>query len=85
MAKVIIQIEDQGEEIHVQAAIDPPLTPDRMTFSTAEIVGLYLRENMATILKQAVTWSKEPEPQPEQPAIAAPKLILPDDITGAPV
>lgn len=84
MAKVVIQIEDQGDEVLVQAAIDPPLTPDRVTFSTAEIVGLYLRENMAGILKQAVTWSKEPETV-EEPAIKAPKLILPDDINGVPV
>ena len=84
MAKFIIQIEDQGDETTVQCAIDPPLTEDKTVFSTAELVGLYLRENMADLLKAAVAWSKEPEPA-EQPALQAPKLILPDDISGAPV
>jgi hypothetical protein len=86
MAKFLIQIEDQGDEVTVQCAIDPPLTEDKAVFSTAELVGLYLREHMADLLKAAVAWSKEPEPAPaEQPALQAPKLILPDDINGVPV
>lgn len=84
MAKVLIQIEDVGDEIVFQAAIDPPLTADKTIFSTAELVGLYLREHASDILAAAVAWAKEPEP--EAPALAAPKLILPDDgIVGAPV
>lgn len=86
MSQVLIQIQDQGDEVHVQVAIDPPLTEDKTVFSTAEIIGLYMREHMADLLKAAVLWTKEPEPAPvEEPAIKAPKLILPDDITGAPV
>lgn len=85
MAKVLIQIEDRDDEVVVQTAIDPPLTQDRELFTTAEIIGLYMREHMADLLKAAVTWSKQAEPA-EPPAIAAPKLILPDDgIEGAPV
>lgn len=85
MAKVLIQIEDVGDEIVFQAAIDPPLTADKTIFSTAEIVGLYLREHASDILAAAVAWTKEPE-QVEEPKVQArPNLILPDDITGAPV
>ena len=77
MARVLIQIEDQEGNIVFQAAIDPPLTEGKDTFTTAELVGLYLREHAADILAAAVAWSKEPEPQ-EAPAIQAPKLILPE-------
>lgn len=86
MAKFILQIEDAGEEVHVNAAVEPPLTDDKTVFTTAELVGLYLREHMPAVLEAAVAWAKEPEPPPvEEPVIKAPKLILPDDITGAPV
>lgn len=86
MAKVIIQIEDVADEIVFQAAIDPPLTEDKTVFSTAEIVGLYLREHMSQILAAAVTWTKEPEPVEETKVQARTSLILPDDgIVGAPV
>jgi hypothetical protein len=86
MAKFILQLEDAGDEIQVNAAIEPPLTEDRTTFTTAELVGLYLRDHMSSILKDAVLWAMEPEPAPiDEPAIKAPKLIPPDDITGAPV
>lgn len=85
MAKVLIQIEDRDDEIVFQAAIDPPLTEDKTVFSTAEIVGLYLREHAADLLSAAVAWSKAPEPAAE-PAVQAPQLILPGmDIQGTPV
>lgn len=82
MATVTIKIWDDGEETKVQGEIDPPMTPDRLTFTTAEVVGLYLQSNIARILKEAIDWARsaEDEPQqPEQPLIAAPKLIVPDD------
>lgn len=85
MARVLIQIEDRGEEIVFQAAIDPPLTEDKTVFSTAEVVGLYLREHAADLLAAAVAWSKAPEPAAE-PVVEAPKLILPgSDVQGVPV
>ena len=77
MSRVLIQIEDRDDEIVFQAAIDPPLTEGKDLFTTAEIVGLYLREHAADILAAAVAWSKEPE----APAAEAPRLIVP----GAPV
>lgn len=64
MARVLIQIEDRDDEIVFQAAIDPPLTEDKTVFSTAEIVGLYLREHAAVLMAAAVAWSKEPERKP---------------------
>jgi len=86
MAKVLIQIEDVGDEIVFQAAIDPPLTEDKTIFSTAEVVGLYLREHASDILAAAVAWTKEPEQVEEAKVQARTNLILPDDgIVGAPV
>jgi hypothetical protein len=86
MAKVTITIVDEGDEIQVSGEVDPPMTPDRFTFSTAEIIGLYLQSNIAAILQDAIAWARTPDPVEEPPAIQAPKLILPDDgIQGAPV
>lgn len=84
MAKVLIQIEDRDDEVIFQAAIDPPLTEDKVMFTTAEIVGLYLREHAADLLAAAVAWTKQPEPV-EEPKVQAPKLILPPDVEGVPV
>ena len=62
------------------------LTEDKVLFSTAELVGLYLREHASDLLAAAVAWSKEPAPEAQAPAIQAPKLILPDDgVVGVPV
>ena len=77
MARVLISIEDKDDEIVFQAAIDPPLTEGKDLFTTAELVGLYLREHAADLLAAAVAWSKEPE-KAEAPAIQAPKLIVPE-------
>lgn len=82
MAKFLMQIEDQGDEVTVQCAIEPPLEENKELFTTAELLGLYMREHMADLLKAAVAWSKEPEPQSQQGQL---KLVMPDDITGAPV
>jgi hypothetical protein len=85
MAKVTITIVDDGDETKIQGEVDPPMTPDRLTFTTAEVIGLYLQSNMATILKEAIEWARTPD-QVEEPVVQAPKLILPDDgIQGAPV
>lgn len=80
MAKVLIQIEDVADEVVVQTAIDPPLTQDKTIFSTAELIGLYMREHMKGLLDAAVKWSKEPEAA-EPPVLEAPKLIVPDQGT----
>lgn len=84
MATVIMKIEDVGDDIHIHTVINPPLTEDKTVFTSAELVGLFLRENAQKILDAAEQWGREPEPAPA-PAIEAPKLILPDDIQGTPV
>jgi len=39
---------------------------------------LFMRENMGEIVKAAIDWAKTPyENPPEEPAIKAPRLILP--------
>lgn len=90
MAKVIIQIEDVGDELVFQAAIDPPLTEDKAIFSTAELVGLYLREHMSAVLEAAVVWAKTPdtvqEAQIKAPDVIKSRgLILPPDMLGGPL
>lgn len=82
MAKVIIQIEDtDGDELTFQAAIHPPLTEDKVVFTTAELVGLYLREHASDILAAAVAWARTPDTV-EEAQIKAPSLILPPDMLG---
>ncbi len=61
MAKVTITIVDEGDEIQVSGEVDPPMTPDRFTFSTAEIIGLYLQSNIAAILQDAIAWARTPD------------------------
>ena len=82
MARFIIQIEDTAnDELTFQAAIDPPLTEDKVIFTTAELVGLYLREHASDILSAAVAWAKTPDTV-EEAQIKAPSLILPPDMLG---
>lgn len=81
MSRVLIQIEDKDDEIVFQAAIDPPLTEDKIEFTTAELVGLYLREHASDILAAAVAWAKEPD-APAEPVVQAPRLVLPEDMKG---
>lgn len=80
MAKVTITIVDDGDETKIQGEVDPPMTPDRLTFTTAEVIGLYLQSNMATILKEAIEWARTPDNEgPDQPLIQEVKLIVPDE------
>lgn len=81
MAKVSIQIEDVGDELTFQAAIHPALTEDKVVFTTAELVGLYLREHASDILAAAVAWARTPDTV-EEAQIKAPGLILPPDMLG---
>lgn len=76
MAQVLIQIEDQNDTIVFQAAINPPLTEDKEIFTTAEVVGLYLREHAADILAAAVAWSKAPQEEPAIKIDDKPSLVL---------
>ena len=68
--------EDDGQEIVFQAAIKPPLTEGQEIFTTAERVGIYLREHAADILAAAVAWSKEPQDEPAIKVDDKPSLVL---------
>ena len=73
-------LEIEGRLVPAEA-LDMPPTP-------AVIIGSYLAGNMELVSKAALAWAKAmtAQAQAEEPAIATPKLILPDDgIVGAPV
>jgi hypothetical protein len=69
MSKLTIIIEDNGDEITVQGTVEPSLTADKTVYTTAEVIGLYMqqRQNMATIMSDAVKWAQEPD----QPSLIA--------------
>ena len=67
MSKLTIVIEDNGDEITVQGTVEPSLTADKTVYTTAEVIGLYMQQNMAKIMSDAVKWAKEPD----QPSLIA--------------
>jgi hypothetical protein len=75
MPKVTIIIEDHGDEVKLQGTVEPEITADKAIFSTAEIIGLYLQQNMSGIMAEAVKWAQTPDPVEEVP-VKEPSLIL---------
>ena len=75
MPKVTIIIEDHGDEVKLQGTVEPEITADKAVFSTAEIIGLYLQQNMSGIMAEAVKWAQTPDPVEEVP-VKEPSLIL---------
>ena len=75
MAKVTIIIEDHGDEVKLQGTVEPEITADKAVFSTAEIIGLYLQQNMANVMADAVKWAQTPDPV-EEVSVKEPSLIL---------
>ena len=75
MAKVTIVIEDQGDEVTLQGTVEPAITADKTVFSTAEIIGLYLQQNMSQIMGQAVRWAQTPDTV-EEAQVKEPSLIV---------
>lgn len=75
MPKVTIIIEDHGDEVKLQGTVEPEITADKAVFSTAEIIGLYLQQNMSGIMADAVKWAQTPDPVEEVP-VKEPSLIL---------
>ena len=75
MAKVTLIIEDDGDEVKLQGTVEPEITADKAVFSTAEIIGLYLQQNMSGIMADAVKWAQTPDPVEEVP-VKEPSLIL---------
>jgi hypothetical protein len=77
MAKVTIIIEDHGDEVKLQGTVEPEITADKAVFSTAEIIGLYLQQNMAKIMADAVKWAQTPDPVDEVPVKEPSRILLP--------
>ena len=75
MAKVTIIIEDHGDEVKLHGTVEPEITADKAIFSTAEIIGLYLQQNMANVMADAVKWAQTPDPV-EEVSVKEPSLIL---------
>jgi hypothetical protein len=75
MAKVTLIIEDKDDEITLMGTVEPPITADKELFSTAEIIGLYLQQNMAQIMAQSVRWAQTPDTV-EEAQVKEPSLIV---------
>ena len=73
MSKIRFIIEDDGDEITIQGSVMPPFTADKTVYTTAEVIGLYMQQNMATIMSDAVKWAQEPD-QPSLIAISGGKV-----------
>lgn len=76
MAKVTIIIEDDGDEVKLHGTVEPEITADKAIFSTAEIIGLYLQQNMADIMAASVKWAQTPDPVEEPSRILLPGAQL---------
>jgi hypothetical protein len=75
MSKVTIIIEDREDEVMIHGTVEPFMTEDKLIFSTAEIVGLYMQDNIAKIVADAVKWSQTPDPV-EDVSVKEPSLII---------
>jgi hypothetical protein len=92
MTIVTVIIKDNrneaGEEIvEMEGHMDPPDAID-LPPTPSLIVGSYIAANSEAICKAAIAWfaGLQKAPDVEEPAIKAPKIILPDDgIHGVPV
>ena len=73
MAKVTITIEDKDDEVKMLGTVEPQLTPDKEMYTTAEVIGLYMQQNMAKIMSDSVKWAREPD-QPSLIAIPGGKV-----------
>lgn len=77
MSKVTIIIEDDGDEVKLQGTVEPEITADKAVFSTAEIIGLYLQQNMAKIMGDAIKWAQTPDTVEEAQIKESSRIILP--------
>ena len=75
MAKVTLIIEDDGDEVKLQGTVEPFITEDKLIFTTAEIIGMYLQQHMSKIMGDAVKWAQTPDPV-EDVDVKEPSLII---------
>ena len=73
MAKLTLIIEDDGDEVKMVGVAEPQLTPDKEMYTTAEVIGLYMQQNMRKIVSDSVKWAREPD-QPSLIAIPGGKV-----------
>jgi hypothetical protein len=73
MAKLTLIIEDDGDEVKMVGIVDPQLTPDKEMYTPAEVIGLYMQQNMRKIMSDSVKWAREPD-QPSLIAIPGGKV-----------
>ena len=76
MAKVTLIIEDDGDEVKLHGNVEPEITPDKTVFSTAEIIGLYMQQNMSSIMSASIKWAQTPDPVEEPSRILLPGAQL---------
>jgi|GEM_PF-6989183 len=76
MAKITLIIEDKDDEVTLQGTVEPEITADKTVFSTAEIIGLYLQQNMSQIMAQAVRWAQTPDTVEDAQVKAPSNLII---------
>lgn len=76
MPKITLIIEDVGDEITLQGTVEPALDADKQIFSTAEIIGLYMQQNMSKIMGDAVLWARTPDEVKEPSLIVLPGAQL---------
>ena len=77
MAKITLIIEDDNDEVKLQGTVEPEITADKTVFSTAEIIGLYMQQNMGKLMADAVRWAQTPDTVED--AQVKSNLILPGD------
>lgn len=77
MAKITIIIEDQGDEVTLQGSVEPEITADKTVFSTAEIIGLYMQQNMGKIMQDSVKWAQTPDTVDDAQVKQTSNIILP--------
>ena len=77
MSKVTIIIEDKEDEVTVHGSVEPLMTEDKLVFTTAEIIGLYMQDNIAKIMADAVKWSQTPDPVEDVDVKEPSRIILP--------
>jgi len=77
MAKVTLIIEDHGDEVKLHGTVEPEITADKAIFSTAEIIGLYLQQNMANVMAASVKWAQTPDAVDDAIVKEPSRIILP--------
>ena len=77
MAKITLIIEDDGDEVKLQGTVESEITADKTVFSTAEIIGLYMQQNMAKIMQDSVKWAQTPDTVDDAQVKQTSNIILP--------